>query len=75
MIECETQYLWQAETALRLGSVAAALEAIDDLEGIALHGAPRAAQAARDALGGALASRSGRVATLAGAALVRLSAT
>lgn len=53
-METETQYLWTASLAAReaarAGDVPAACEAIDDLEGIALHGAPKAARGAYAAL-------------------------
>jgi hypothetical protein len=53
-METETQYLWKASLAARqaarAGDIPAACEAIDDLEAIALHGAPKAAQGAYSAL-------------------------
>lgn len=53
-MEIETRYLWNASLAARqaarAGDVPAACEAIDELEGIALHGAPKAAHDAYAAL-------------------------
>ncbi|MDP3262449.1 MAG: hypothetical protein U1E06_07890 [Tabrizicola sp.] len=49
-MENETLYLWNsslaARNAARAGDVPAAHEAIDDLEGIALHSAPKLARGA-----------------------------
>jgi hypothetical protein len=53
-MELETAYLWNASLAARqaarAGDVPAACEAIDDLEGIALYGSPKAARGAYAAL-------------------------
>jgi hypothetical protein len=53
-METETLYLWNASlaarNAARAGNVPAACEAIDDLEGIALHGTPKTARGAYAAL-------------------------
>jgi hypothetical protein len=53
-METETQNLWKASLVARqaapAGDIPAACEAIDELEAIALHGAPRAAQGAYAAL-------------------------
>ncbi len=53
-MQTETQYFWNASLAARqaarAGDVPDACEAIDDLEAIALHGAPKAARGAYAAL-------------------------
>jgi hypothetical protein len=77
-MENETLYLWNASlaarNAARAGNVPAAREAIDDLEGISLHGAPKAARGAYAALQGLAGHAETAIASYACAALERLQA-
>ena len=53
-LETELRAFWKASAAMqaaaRAGDIPAAREAIDELEGIALHGAPKAARGAYAAM-------------------------